>query len=74
MPAIALPTAFGSVWNPNVNTTAIITATVSAPRKLPANTVPQFRSTPPAVTPGRRSMSASGVSTNTPVSRSNPSR
>ena len=33
-----------------------------------------MRSTPWMVTPGRLSISASGVSTNTPVSRSNPSR
>ncbi len=49
-------------------------ATVNAPAKLPTNTRPQLRSTPPTVTPGRLSISASGVSTNTPVSRSKPSR
>ena len=71
---MALPTALGSVEKPKVNTIAIMTATVSAPMKLPTNTSPQFLSTPPSVTPGRRSMRASGVRTKTPVSRSNPSR
>ena len=35
---------------------------------------PQLRSTPPNVTPGRLSKSASGQSVKTPVSRSKPSR
>ena len=52
---------------PKVKTIAIITATVKAPAKLPMNTRPQLRSTPPIVTPGRLSISASGASTNTPV-------
>ena len=52
----------------------IITATVNAPAKLPMNTRPQLRRTPPNVTPGRLSISASGASTKTPVSRSKPSR
>ena len=49
-------------------------ATVKAPAKLPTNTRPQLRSMPPKVTPGRLSIRANGVSTNTPVSRSKPSR
>ena len=57
-----------------MKTKAIITATSSAPLKLPMKTKPQLRSTPPSVTPGRLSISASGLSTNTPVSRSKPSR
>ena len=74
MPAITLPTALGSVENPKVKMIDIMTAMVSAPAKLPTNTRPQFFSTPPTVTPGRRSIRASGVSMNTPVSRSKPSR
>lgn len=38
------------------------------------NTKPQLRRTPPTVTPGRLSINASGLKTNTPVRRSNPSR
>ena len=34
----------------------------------------QFFNTPPSVTPGRLSINASGVNTNTPVKRSNPNR
>ena len=74
MPAITLPTLSSSVENPNVNTIAISSATVNAPAKLPMNTSPQLRSTPLIVTPGRLSIHASGVSTNTPVSKSKPSR
>ena len=70
MPAISLPTAFGSVAKPKVKTIAIITAVVSAPAKLPKNTSTQLRATPATVTPGRLSISASGVSTQTPVNRS----
>ena len=44
-----------------MKTIAIITATVKAPAKLPMNTRPQLRSTPPSVTPGRLSISASGA-------------
>ena len=72
MPAITLPTGLGSAWKPKVKMTDIMTATVSAPAKLPRNTSPQLRSTPPIVTPGRRSIRASGVSTKTPVNRSKP--
>ena len=68
------PTLSGGVVKPKVKTTAIITATVKAPAKLPMNTRPQLRSTPPRVTPGRLSISASGHSTNTPVNRSKPNR
>ncbi|MOA53399.1 hypothetical protein D3C78_1768550 [compost metagenome] len=57
-----------------VKTKAIMKATVSAPAKLPTNTRPQLRSTPLTVTPGRLSSRASGVSMNTPVSRSKPIR
>ena len=57
-----------------MKTIDIITATVKAPAKLPMNTRPQLRSTPPIVTPGRLSISASGASTNTPVNRSKPNR
>ena len=57
-----------------MKTIAVITATVKAPAKLPTKTRPQLRSTPPSVTPGRLSISASGHSTNTPVSRSKPNR
>ena len=65
MPAISLPTAFGSVAKPNVNTTAIITATViGADEIADEDDASQLRSTPPSVTPGRLSSSASGVSTN----------
>ena len=70
----ATPTASGSVENPYVKTIAMSTATVNAPPKLPRNTRPQLRSTPRPVTPGRLSSHASGASTNTPVSRSYPSR
>ena len=64
---ITAPTLSGSCVKPNVVTNAIMKATVRAPAKLPRNTRPQFRSTPFSVTPGRLSISASGVSTNTPV-------
>ena len=50
------------------------TATVRAPAKLPQNTRPQLRITPPQVAPGRLSITASGARVNTPVSRSNPIR
>ncbi len=59
---------------PKVVTNAIMKATVRAPAKLPIKTRPQFLKTPASVTPGRLSINASGASTNTPVSRSNPSR
>jgi len=72
MPAITLPTLSGSCEKPKVKTIDIRSATVRAPAKLPMNTRPQFFSTPPMVTPGRLSISASGVRTNTPVSRSKP--
>jgi hypothetical protein len=49
-------------------------ATVNAPAKLPTKTRPQFLNTPDSVTPARLSINASGVSTKTPVSRSNPNR
>ena len=49
-------------------------ATVKAPAKLPTNTKPQLRNTPPVVTPGRLSNSASGAKTNTPVNKSKPMR
>ena len=49
-------------------------ATVRAPAKLPMKTRPQFRNTPPIVTPGRLSSQASGLRTKTPVRRSKPSR
>ena len=55
-----LPTGPGPAVKANVKTIAISTATVSAPAKLPTNTRPQLRSTPPSVTPGRLSISASG--------------
>ena len=42
--------------------------------KIADKTRPQLRSTPPSVTPGRLSISASGHRTKTPVSRSKPSR
>ena len=71
---ITVPTLSGGCEKPKVNTIAIITATVKAPAKLPMKTRPQLRSTPPSVTPGRLSISASGASTNTPVSRSKPNR
>ena len=74
MCAMNWPTGFGSVVNANVKMVDISTATVNAPAKLPTNTRPQLRSTPPNVTPGRLSSSASGASTNTPVTRSKPSR
>ena len=77
LPPVRLPsesTAFGSVEKPKVVTMAMSAATVKAPPKLPQNTSPQFFRTPCKVTPGRRSSRARGVSTNTPVSRSNPSR
>ena len=64
----------GAVVKPNVTMMAMNTATVSAPAKLPTKTRPQLRITPPQVAPGRLSMTASGHSVNTPVSRSKPSR
>src|SRR3954451_13767145 len=69
-----VPTLSGGWVKPKVKTIAIITATVKAPAKLPTNTRPQLRNTPPIVTPGRLSISASGASTNTPVNRSKPNR
>ena len=74
MVPITWPTLSGGCDQPKVKTIAIMTATVKAPAKLPMKTRPQLRSTPPIVTPGRLSISASGASTNTPVSRSKPSR
>jgi hypothetical protein len=59
---------------PLVKMMAMNTATVSAPAKLPKNTSVQLRMTPAQVAPGRLSITASGASVNTPVSRSNPSR
>ncbi|MNL70200.1 hypothetical protein D3C87_1951630 [compost metagenome] len=53
---------------------AMNSATVMAPAKLPQNTRPQLRMTPPQVAPGRRSSTASGASVKTPVSRSKPIR
>jgi hypothetical protein len=64
----------GSTVKANVKVIAIRRATVRAPAKFPMKTRPQLRRTPPNRTPGRLSISASGVSVNTPVSRSNPSR
>ena len=40
------PTAFGASVNPNVKVIAIISATVSAPAKLPTKTSHQLRSMP----------------------------
>ena len=74
MVPITWPTLSGGCEKPKVKTIAIITATVKAPAKLPMNTRLQLRNTPPIVTPGRLSISASGHRTNTPVSRSKPSR
>ena len=74
MVPIFWPMAFGASVKPKVKMIAIITATVSAPAKLPVKTSPQLRNTPLQVTPGRLSQTASGQSVNTPVSRSKPSR
>ena len=71
---MAVPTLSGGWLKPKVVTKAIMKATVNAPAKLPTKTRPQLRSTPPMVTPGRLSISASGESTNTPVRRSKPRR
>src|SRR5262245_66239102 len=71
---ITVPTLSGGEEKPKVKTIAIITATVKAPAKLPMKTRVQLRSTPPSVTPGRLSISASGHSTKTPVKRSKPNK
>ncbi len=71
---ITAPTLSGSCVKPNVVMNAIMKATVRAPAKLPRKTRPQFRRTPPIVTPGRLSSNARGERTNTPVNRSKPNR
>ena len=50
------------------------TATIRAPAKLPVNTISQCFKIAGNVTPGRRSSQASGVSMNTPVTKSYPIR
>src|SRR3546814_2589293 len=63
------PTLPAGIENPYVNTMAISSATVRAPRKLPTKTTLQcFRMTR-GVMPGRLSNQASGVSVHTAVSR-----
>ena len=71
---IAWPTASGAVEKPKVKTIAIITATVKAPAKLPTNTRPQLRSTPSKRDARALVDQGERASTNTPVSRSKPSR
>ena len=68
------PTALGASVKPKVKMTAMNQATVNAPAKLPMKTSVQLRSTPAQVAPGRLSITASGQSVKTPVSRSKPSR
>ena len=74
MTPIFCPISFGAWLKPVVKMIAMNTATVIAPAKLPQNTRPQLRNTPPMVTPGRLSISASGTRVNTPVNRSKPIR
>ena len=59
---------------PYVYTNASKTATIRAPAKLPVNTISQCLKIAGNVTPGRRSSQASGVSMNTPVTKSYPIR